>query len=86
MLISGTVIGCVTRVLNSSICFDSAISVMEAEVFLVVTREKSLACTRYMRQIYGNMFTLCIPHGINNLSFIVAAFCYVLLYKKIALL
>jgi hypothetical protein len=38
--ISGTVIGCATKVVTSSICFVSAIAdVMGAEVFLVVARE-----------------------------------------------
>jgi hypothetical protein len=37
--ISGTVIGCVTRVVTSSICFVSAIAVVGAEVILVLTRE-----------------------------------------------
>jgi hypothetical protein len=40
VLISGTVIGCVTKVVTSSICFAaSAIAVVEDEVLLVVTRE-----------------------------------------------
>jgi hypothetical protein len=39
VLISGTFIDCVTRVLTSSICFASTIAVVGAEVILVVTRE-----------------------------------------------
>jgi hypothetical protein len=39
VLISGTVIGCVTRVLTSSISFASTIAVVGAEVILVVTRQ-----------------------------------------------
>jgi hypothetical protein len=39
VVISGTVIGCATKVVTSSICFVSAIAVVWAEVILVLARE-----------------------------------------------
>jgi hypothetical protein len=81
VLISGTVIGCVTRVVTSSICFVSAIAVVGADVILVLTRENHYSL---IRSCFRNVFTSCILllHGIYNLSFIVSAFCKVLLSIK----
>jgi hypothetical protein len=39
VVISGTVIGCATKVVTSSICFVSAIAAVWAEVILVLAKE-----------------------------------------------
>jgi hypothetical protein len=50
VLISGTVIGCVTRVLTSSICFVSAMEVVGGEVILVLAAEKIISLEDMLRK------------------------------------
>jgi hypothetical protein len=71
VVISGTVFGCATKVVTSSICFVSATAAAGAEVILVLAWGKSLA----KKICFINLFTLCTLHGINNVSLIFSGHC-----------